>query len=327
MKAMIATWCMSHEGVGLGMDALCEGASLNDALELAIGDVEDNPYYKSVGYGGLPNEEEQVELDAGFMDGDTLGVGAVMALKDFANPIKLARRLSHKSTNCLLAASGAEKWAAKHGFIRKNMLTDRAKRFYKKRLEQENMQVCERKLKPYAGHDTVGMVAFSDDGQSSHVSAATSTSGLFMKKSGRVGDSPIVGSGFYADSDIGGACATGLGEDLMRGCISYEIVRKMSEGMDAQSACERAVLELSEKLCKLRGEAGDISVVALGADGSFGCATNINNFSFVYAADDHPAKVYLCHPLDSDGKCKHVPASQEWIDAYYNERMRPIEEI
>ncbi len=326
MKAMIATWCMSYDGVAQGIEALELGSSVNDALELAIRDVEDNPYYKSVGYGGLPNEEEIVELDAGFMDGDTLGVGAVMAVKDFANPVQIAHLLSDKSTNCLLAGEGAEKWASKQGLERKTMLTDRAKRFYSKRLEEEQVQVAERILKPYAGHDTVGMIAL-DDTSDQHISAATSTSGLFMKKSGRVGDSPLVGSGFYADSKYGGATATGLGEDLMRGCISYEIVRKMAEGMDAQTACEHAVVELHNRLVETRGEAGDLSVVALGADGSFGCATNIDNFSFVYASDTHKPCVYLCKPFDEQGKCAHIKASVVWIESYYKERMRPIEEI
>ena len=91
---------------------------------------------------------------------------------------------------------------------------------------------------------------------SGKMTAATSTSGLFMKKKGRVGDSPIIGSGFYVDSQIGGASATGLGEDLMKGCISYEIVRLMAQGMHPQKACEKAVFELEQKLIKDEGMQG-----------------------------------------------------------------------
>ena len=94
MWGMIATWRMALEGVEKGCDMLMQGRSAGDAVEAAIREVEDFPYYKSVGYGGLPNEEMEVELDAAYMDGDTLSVGAVAAVRDYANPVSIARRLS-----------------------------------------------------------------------------------------------------------------------------------------------------------------------------------------------------------------------------------------
>ena len=144
---------------------------------------------------------------------------------------------------------GLKKFAHKEGFERKNMLTDRAKIHYRNRVKE----VREQEIKPYAGHDTVGMVCLDQQGK---MTSATSTSGLFMKKKGRVGDSPIAGSGFYVDSSVGGASATGLGEDLMKGCISYEIVRLMAEGMHPQAACEKAVNQLDHRLKERRGHAG-----------------------------------------------------------------------
>ena len=227
MWAIIATWRMALEGVQEAGNLLKEGKSGGEAVEHAIRCVEDFPYYKSVGYGGLPNEEMIVELDAGYMDGNTMAMGAVAGIKDFANPISIAKELSKDTVNCVLVAEGAEKYASKKGFERKTMLTDRAKQHYRKRVKE----VREQELKPYDGHDTVGEVALDCAGK---IVAGTSTSGLFMKKAGRIGDSPIVGGGFYADSEVGGATATGLGEDLMKGCISYEIVRKMKEGMGPQ---------------------------------------------------------------------------------------------
>src|SRR5690606_38630553 len=107
------------------------------------------------------------------------------------------------------------------------------------------------------------------------------TSGLFMKKRGRTGDSPLSGSGFYVDSEIGGATATGLGEDIMKGCISYEIVRLMKDGYTPQEAADKAVYELNKLLVDRRKEAGDISVVCINNKGEFGVATNIEGFSFV----------------------------------------------
>ena len=318
MWGMIATWRMAVEGVTKGCEMLKEGGNAGDAIETAVREVEDFPYYKSVGYGGLPNEEMEVELDAAFMDGDTLDVGAVAAIKDYANPVSIARRLSHEKVNSMLVAEGAEKFAHKEGFERKNMLTDRAKAHYRKRVKEIKQQ----ELKPYSGHDTVGMVCLDTHGK---MTAATSTSGLFMKKKGRVGDSPIVGSGFYADSKVGGASATGLGEDLMKGCISYEIVRLMKEGMHPQAACELAVTRLDQELKERRGVAGDLSLIAMNTKGEWGVATNIEGFSIAVETEELEPTVYLV-TRQEDGHCTFEVASQEWMENYMKTRMAPIEE-
>ena len=318
MWGMIATWRMALEGVTKGCDLLKENGDAGDAIETAIKEVEDFPFYKSVGYGGLPNEEMEVELDAAYMDGTTFDLGAVAAVKDFANPISIARRLSKEKVNNLLVGEGAEKFAHKEGFERKNMLTDRAKIHYKNRVKE----VQELELKPYSGHDTVGMVALDSN---VHMTAATSTSGLFMKKKGRVGDSPISGSGFYVDSEIGGASATGLGEDLMKGCISYEIVRLMGEGMHPQEACETAVNKLDKELIRRRGKAGDLSLIAMNNKGEWGCATNIEGFSFVVATEKEAPTVYLV-TRDENGKNHFDVASKEWMDNYMATRTAPLVE-
>lgn len=318
MWGMIATWRMALEGVSKGCDLLKENGDAGDAIETAIKEVEDFPFYKSVGYGGLPNEEMEVELDAAYMDGTTFDLGAVAAVKDFANPISIARRLSKEKVNNLLVGEGAEKFAHKEGFERKNMLTDRAKIHYKNRVKE----VQELELKPYSGHDTVGMVALDSN---VHMTAATSTSGLFMKKKGRVGDSPISGSGFYVDSEIGGASATGLGEDLMKGCISYEIVRLMGEGMHPQEACETAVNKLDKELIRRRGKAGDLSLIAMNNKGEWGCATNIEGFSFVVATEKEVPTVYLV-TRDENGKNHFEVASKEWMDNYMATRTAPLVE-
>lgn len=316
MWGIIATWRMAVEGITKATEELETGGDAGNAIETAIREVEDFPYYKSVGYGGLPNEEMEVELDAAFMDGNTLSIGAVAAIKDFANPVSIAKRLAEEKVNNVLVAEGAEKFAHKEGFERKNMLTDRAKIHYRKRVKELSQEI-----KPYSGHDTVGMVCLDQSGK---MTAATSTSGLFMKKKGRVGDSPIAGSGFYADSEIGGASATGLGEDLMKGCISYEIVRLMKEGMHPQLACETAVNKLHAELIKRRGEAGDLSVIAMNNEGEWGVATNIEGLSFAVATQKEAPTVYLTKNVD--GHCIHEVASQEWLDNYMRTRMAPLEE-
>lgn len=320
MHGIIATWRMAKEGIEQGFEQLNQNGKASDAIETAIKAVEDFPYYKSVGYGGLPNEDQVVELDAGYMDGDTFDVGAICAIKDFANPISIAKKLSEEKVNNILVSYGAEKYAREHHFEEKEMLTDRAKAFYRKKKKELEQQAQE--LKPYDGHDTVGMVCLDENGT---VVAGTSTSGLFMKKPGRVGDSPFVGSGFYADSEVGGATATGLGEDLMKGCISYEIVRLMKEGLTPQEACEKAVNDLDVSLKKRRTVAGDLSVVAMNNKGEFGCATNIDGFSFSVATSDVEPTVYLV-TRQGDGHCTFEVASKEWLDEYMRVRMAPVEE-
>lgn len=315
MWGIIATWKMALDGVEKATEMLKNSGDAGDAIETAVKEVEDFPYYKSVGFGGLPNEEMEVELDAAYMDGDTLDIGAVAAIKDYANPVAIARCLSKEKVNNLLVGQGGEKYAHKAGFERKNMLTERAKIHYHNRIKE----VREQEIKPYTGHDTVGMVCLDMQGK---MTSATSTSGLFMKKAGRVGDSPLAGSGFYVDSKVGGASATGLGEDIMKGCMSYEIVRLMKEGMSPQEACEKAVDMVDQELRERRGQAGDISVIAMNNQGQWGAATNIEGFSFVVATAKQKPIVYLTKKID--GKYIHEAASQEWLDNYMTARMAPL---
>lgn len=304
---IIGTWRMALEGIMKAEELLKNNQSSLDAIEIAVKMVEDCPEYRSVGYGGLPNQEGEVELDAAFMDGDTLSVGSVGAIKDFKNPISIARSLMSEKYNIFLVGQGAEKYAHRMGFERTNMLTA----YSKKEWEKKTFENRKNNLTPYDGHDTVGIVGLDKHGK---MAVATSTSGLFMKKPGRIGDSPISGSGFYVDSDIGGASATGLGEDIMKGCISYEIVRLMGEGYHPQEAAEKAVNSLNNKLINKRGEAGDISVVCMNKEGQWGVATNINKFSFVVATETEKPTVYIASY--TQGKTVYVKATQEWINTH-----------
>lgn len=307
MWGIIATWRMAIEGVEEASKRLSNNGNCLDAIEEAVKIVEDNPHYRSVGFGGLPNENCEVELDAAFMDGDTLSIGAVGGIKDFKNPISIARKLSNEKFNSFLVGTGAEEYANKNGFERRNNLTEISREYY----ENKRKENIEKGLVPYDGHDTVGMVSLDNSGR---MASATSTSGLFMKKRGRVGDSPVSGSGFYVDSKIGGASATGLGEDLMKGCISYEVVRLMGEGLHPQEAVQIAVTKLNNKLIERRGSAGDISVICMNNKGQFGVATNINQFAFCVATKDNKPTVYLTKL--ADGKTTYEEASKDWLDNY-----------
>lgn len=282
-------------------------------------EVENYPFYKSVGYGGLPNEVCEVELDAAFMDGKTLSIGAVAGIKDYKNPVCIARKLSADRFNIFLVGEGAEAYAHKNGFVRQNMLTERAKKTWELRMKE----ITEKNLSPYDGHDTVCMISIDSE---KDMAAATSTSGLFMKKRGRVGDSPVSGSGFYVDNEAGGAAATGLGEDIMKGCLSYETVQRMKRGMSPTEAAQSAVTEFAEQLKKRRGHAGAISVVAMNNKGEWGIGTNVE-FSFVAADPDNEPKVYLANPIEGSNEVKIEIASKEYMENYKRNIQKPLEEI
>lgn len=304
---LIGSWRMALEGIVQGEKLLKNQGSALEAIELVVKMVEDYPRYKSVGFGGLPNEEGEVELDAAIMDGDSLSLGAVAGIRDYKNPVSIAKSLMDQQYNIFLVGQGAEKHAHRKGFERKNMLTEDARKEWEEKLEASRQG----ELTPYDGHDTVGLVGLDQEGR---MATATSTSGLFMKKPGRIGDSPIPGSGYYVDSEIGGASATGLGEDIMKFPLSYEIVRLMGEGYTPQDAAEKAVFALNKKLIDRRGSAGDISVVCMNRKGEWGAATNIDKFSFVVATSKEKPTVYIAS-YHQESIIFEKP-SQEWIDTH-----------
>ena len=249
------------------------------------------------------------------MDGDTLAQGAVAGIHQVLHAVSVARALSHDHYNSFLVGQGATQYAQLNGFEMRNMLTDRAK----KRWEKRRAELADAKIKPYDGHDTVGAITLAPTGS---MAAATSTSGLFMKRPGRVGDSPLSGSGFYVDSDIGGAAATGLGEDIMKGCLSYEIVRRMGEGRTPQEACDEAVYPFIEKLKRRYGKAGEFSLIALDRAGNWGVATNVE-FTFSVATASQKPVILMANP-DPNQTTTITPVTQAWLDAYEKRIKAPI---
>ena len=252
MYAIIGTWKMCAAGLYEACGMLRDGASAGDAAVHAIMRVEDDPAYTSVGFGGLPDKTGRVMLDAAYMDGNTLRMGGVMSVENVKNPILLAHALCGRETNCLLAGRGAEQAAIEQGLDMCDMRTGNSLRRWREAVQKENEP-----LTAYRGHDTVCVLALDERGR---MVAATSTSGLFMKAPGRVGDSPIIGSGFYCDARFGAAAATGLGEDIMRGCLSYETVSLMKRGRTPKEACEEALRGLSRRKLELGEDEGSISL-------------------------------------------------------------------
>ena len=294
MYAIIGTWKMSYTGIAEAREMLAQGCCAGDAVQHAIVRVEDEPSYSSVGYGGLPDCSGHVMLDAAYMDGNSLRFGAIMSAENIQNPIRAARKLCGRETNCVLAGRGAEQFAVENGLPLRNMCTEASMQQWRDALQQQN-----RKMDAYQEHDTVCVIARDENGA---LVAGTSTSGLFMKATGRVGDSPIIGSGFYCDSRYGAAAATGLGEDIMRGCLSYEIVSLMRYGSTPQQACEKALKGLADRKIQLGEDAGSISVIAMAPDGTCGAATTLPVFPFA-SGNEASVQVYTARPTDDGTMC------------------------
>ncbi|MBX3251780.1 MAG: isoaspartyl peptidase/L-asparaginase, partial [Myxococcales bacterium] len=227
-----------------GFEVLRGGGSALDAVQRAVQVLEDDPLYNA-GTGGSLTRAGTLELDAALMDGASLRAGAVCALPPFPSPIAIARRVLEDGQHVLLAAEGAAAFAREQGFATSDaMITDKAR----ERLERWRAgQVGE----GWAG-GTVGAVACDGRG---HVAAATSTGGTVGKRPGRVGDSPILGAGTWADDETGACSATGVGEAILR----VGLARVACEGAatDAQAAVERALARLE---ARVGGEAGLILV-------------------------------------------------------------------
>ena len=273
---LIATWDFSYQGICAGAEILRQGGDAESAAELTALITEDNPEVVSVGFGGSPNINGEMEFDAAMMQGRDLALGCVMGIKSFKNPVSVARLVMNRCKHTVLEGQGAEEFAASIGCCRATMLSEDARqRWEKLLLEMKSGQPKE------LSHDTIGVLALDNEGD---IVAATSTSGLSMKLRGRVGDSPLVGSGFYADNEIGAAAATGVGEDIMKCCVSFTVVELMRCGMHPKVAAEQAVLRAHLRLAK-HGTVGNIAVVCVDREGQYGGAANHSGFSYVVASD------------------------------------------
>lgn len=304
---MIATWRMAYEAVQHHYDRLSTGEAAGDVLVEVIKTIEDYENFISVGYGGLPNENGIVQLDAAYMDGDTFEFGAVAGMEEIANPIAVARKLSEGRFNCMRVGEGAKQFALESGFQALDLLTEKSAELWKQRKEQ----VAAKELTAYDGHDTVGMVVLDS---ARRMVAGTSSSGLFMKKNGRVGDSPLAGSGLYVDSEVGGATATGLGEDLMKGVLSYETVRRMEAGETPAKAAQRALDDFQQKLKRKYGKVGAMSLICMNHRGEWGVATNVA-FTFVVATQMQKPAIFMAKP-DTNGNVLIERPTQVWLEDY-----------
>ncbi|MGQ9525643.1 MAG: N(4)-(beta-N-acetylglucosaminyl)-L-asparaginase [Armatimonadota bacterium] len=264
----VATWRFGEQAVSAGRKVLACGGSALDAVEKGINAVELDPSVTTVGYGGLPNSCGVVELDAAVMWGPGRQVGAVAGLRGIAEAVSVARAVMERTNHCMLAGEGARSFALAQGFRARRLLTRSS------RQKWEEWQSKGGRYEPDS-HDTVGMVAVDCEG---NVCAGTSTSGLAFKMPGRVGDSPLVGSGLYADNSVGGAVATGVGERILRYCMCLRVVELMSAGHHPQDACQKVVrFMVQDDESNLDGQA---AVLAMDRMGRVGAASTRPGFCF-----------------------------------------------
>lgn len=247
-----------------------------DGIEAGGNVCELDPEDTSVGYGGLPDERGIVTLDASMMYGPTYKCGSVAALENIKKACSVARLVMERTDHALIVGAGALDFAKAHGFPEENLLTEQARLTW---LEwKENLSENDDWLPPadkeyYKKLRKRGTINVLGMGNNGEVAGLTTTSGLFGKIHGRVGDSPIIGAGLFVDNEVGAAGATGRGEELLRTCGSFLLVEKMRAGKSPQQACE----EVIERIFYVNGGSKNVNfnvkMVAFNKDGEAGTAS------------------------------------------------------
>jgi N4-(beta-N-acetylglucosaminyl)-L-asparaginase len=277
-----------------GMEILKNGGDTLDAVVAAVTIVEDDPNDDSVGYGGLPNEEGEVELDASVMHGPTRRAGSVASVRRIKNVAKLAKTVMERTNHVMIVGDGARRFGVAEGFEEMNLLTDHSRKIWlawKAKTsfnwrpgtdspewndhmaslfdhDEEKIAYAERVIsRPPTG--TINCLGVNAKGE---VSGTTTTSGLAWKIPGRIGDSPIIGAGLYVDGDVGGAGSTGKGEENIKVCGGHTIVEMMRKGMKPTEACMEAMGRVVRNYNNDKKKLGTFHLYfyALNKDGEYG---------------------------------------------------------
>tara|TARA_B100000900_G_scaffold220608_1_gene187102 strand:+ start:1418 stop:2443 length:1026 start_codon:yes stop_codon:yes gene_type:complete len=257
-----------------GWDILRKNGSLLDAIEKSANVTELDPRDTSVGYGGLPNEDGVVQLDASIMYGPNHNCGSVAALEGIKTPSSVARLVMERTDHIHLVAEGAQNFAKMHGYKIENLLTESTRKIWVK--WKENLSDKDDYFPPADGNydqeRTTGTINILAVDKNSDIAGITTTSGLAWKIPGRVGDSPIIGAGLYLDNEVGAVAATGRGEEMIRSCGSFLGVEIMRNGRSPQEACE----DVCKRIIDINGGPSKVDfndkIVALSKSGEVGCA-------------------------------------------------------
>ncbi len=279
---VVSTWDFGITANAAAIKVLNDGGKALDAVEQGVMVIEANGKNSSVGYGGLPDRDGRVTLDACIMDSDGR-CGSVCALEHIMHPISVARMVMERTPHVILVGEGALQFALSQGMQKVDLLTDKAKKAW------EEWKV-EAKYKPVINienHDTIGMLAMDKFGD---MAGACTTSGLAFKMQGRVGDSPIIGAGLFVDNEVGGATATGLGEAMLRTLSSFLVVELMRQGKSPTDACKEAIDRIIKKHEDF--EEFQVGLIAMNKDGETGGYCIHEGFSYAKTSnsENHTVK-------------------------------------
>lgn len=274
---VVSTWDFGKTANAGAWEVLKKGGRALDAVEAGVRIPEADASNQTIGYGGLPDRDGYVTLDACIMD-EKYNCGAVLALEHIMHPISVARLVMEKTPHIFLTGEGALQFALANGFKKQNLLTPQSEKDWKEWLKTTNYKpginienrLYNKEKDPMPGghdnHDTIGMLAMDTNG---NLSGGCTTSGLAYKMHGRVGDSPIIGAGLYVDNEVGAATASGVGEEVIRIVGSHLVVELMRQGRSPEAACKEAV-ERIVKRSPEKAKTIQVGFVALHKSGTYG---------------------------------------------------------
>ncbi|MDI3338993.1 MAG: N(4)-(beta-N-acetylglucosaminyl)-L-asparaginase [Sphaerobacter sp.] len=284
-------------GLPAAIEILRAGGSALDAVVAAVKLVEDDLTDHGVGTGGIPNLLGQVELDASIMDGTALAAGAVGAVKHYPHPIEIARKVMEVTPHVMLVGEGAELFARYHGFEPANLLTEEAEREWRRCIHgdgeapgegnawEDQYNLYMRVVKDWTKllhkeiFGTTNVIARDREG---NIACAVSTSGWGFKWPGRLGDSPIIGAGNYADSRFGAAACTGRGEMAIRAASAHSVVMYLRQGMPLEEALRTAMVDLRALVDPFAERDNVMNIVAMDREGNVAAASTSAAARFVF---------------------------------------------
>jgi N4-(beta-N-acetylglucosaminyl)-L-asparaginase len=270
----LSTWRFGLKANAEAWSVLSKGGKSLDAVEAGVRVVEADPHERSVGYGGRPDRDGHVTLDACIMD-ELGNAGSVAFLQHIMHPISLARAVMERTPHIMLCGSGALEFALREGFKKQNLLTAESEAEWRRWMKDARYTP----VVNIENHDTIGMLVRDETGR---LSGACTTSGMAWKLHGRVGDSPLIGAGLYVDGQVGAATATGHGEEVIRIAGSHLVVELMRQGRSADEACREAVNRAQAMFVRRGRDLRDtqIGFLAMRADGQAGAFALRSGFSY-----------------------------------------------
>ncbi|MDT3405634.1 N(4)-(beta-N-acetylglucosaminyl)-L-asparaginase [Mucilaginibacter terrae] len=297
LPIVISTWGFGVQANQEAWKTLVKGGRAVDAVEAGVKIPEADLNNHTVGRSGYPDRDGHVTLDACIMD-DKGNCGSVAAMEYIAHPISIARLVMEKTPHVMLVGEGATQFAVEQGFKREKLLLPSSEKAWKEWLKKAEykpvINIENKKGLPgnEYNHDTIGMLAIDAQG---NISGACTTSGMAFKMHGRVGDSPIIGAGLYVDNEVGGATATGVGEEVIRNVGSFLVVELMRQGYTPEAACKEAVMRIVKKKPEIAKEI-QVGFLAINKKGEYGAFALQKGFNFAVCNN-------TSQDLLIDGKC------------------------